>query len=114
MSILEDLQVVLETLDVPIETGVFSDVAPTKFLAIGPMSDSSDLLSDNLPCIDVQEARISIYSKGSYTAFKNQVVQLLLDSSFTITARSYIGFEDDTGYYHYNVDVAKHYEIGGN
>ncbi|HAM1235459.1 TPA: hypothetical protein H9284_003081 [Listeria monocytogenes] len=114
MSILEDLQVVLETLDVPIETGVFSDAAPSKYMVIVPMSDSFDIHSDNLPCIDVQEARISIYSKGSYTALKNQVVQLLLDSSFTITARSYIGFEDDTGYYHYNVDVAKHYEIGGN
>ena len=111
MSILEDLQLALATLNIPIVTGVFSDVAPGKYMVIVPMSDSFDLHSDNLPCIDVQEARISIYSKGSYTALKNQVVQLLLDSSFTITARSYIGFEDDTGYYHYNVDVAKHYEM---
>ena len=110
MSILEDLQVVLETLDVPIETGVFSDTVPGKYMVIVPMSDSFDLHSDNLPCMDVQEARISIYSKGSYTALKNQVVQLLLDSSFTITARSYIGHEDDTGFHHYAIDVAKLYE----
>ena len=114
MSILEDLQLALATLNIPIETGVFSDVAPYQYIVVIPMSDTFDLHSDNLPRIDVQEARISLYTTGSYTALKNQVVQLLLDSSFTITARSYIGFEDDTGYYHYNVDVAKHYEIGGN
>lgn len=111
MSILEDLQVALKTLDVPIETGVFSDVAPSQYIVVVPMSDTFDLHSDNLPRIDVQEARISLYTKGSYTGIKNQIVQLLLTSNFTITARSYIGFEDDTGYYHYNVDVAKHYEM---
>ena len=111
MSILEDLQLALATLNIPIETGVFSDVAPYQYIVVIPMSDTFDLHSDNLPRIDVQEARISLYTTGSYTALKNQVVQLLLASSFTITARSYIGFEDDTGYHHYNVDVAKYYEM---
>lgn len=111
MSILEDLQAVLEILNIPIETGVFSESAPSNYIVIVPMSDTFDLHSDNLPRIDVQEARISLYTKGSYTAIKNQIVQLLLTSNFTITARSYIGFEDDTGYYHYNVDVAKYYEM---
>lgn len=111
MSILEDLQLALATLNIPIETGVFSDVAPYQYIVVIPMSDTFDLHSDNLPRIDVQEARISLYTTGSYTALKNQILQLLLTSNFTITARSYIGFEDDTGYYHYNVDVAKHYEM---
>ena len=111
MSILEDLQLALATLNIPIETGVFSDVAPYQYIVVIPMSDTFDLHSDNLPRIDVQEARISLYTTGSYTALKNQILQLLLTSNFTITARSYIGFEDETGYYHYNVDVAKHYEM---
>ena len=29
--------------------------------------------------------------------------------SFTITDRRYIGHEDDTGYHHYAIDVAKYY-----
>ena len=111
MSILDDLQLALATLNIPIETGVFSDVAPYQYIVVIPMSDTFDLHSDNLPRIDVQEARISLYTTGSYTALKNQILQLLLTSNFTITARSYIGFEDETGYYHYNVDVAKHYEM---
>lgn len=111
MSILADLHLALESLDVPIETGVFSDTAPGKYMVLVAMSDTFDLHSDNQPGVDVQEARISIYSKASYTTLKKQVVQLLLMSGFTITARSYIGFEDDTGYHHYNVDVAKHYEM---
>ncbi len=42
---------------------------------------------------------------------KNAIVRALLSNDFTITARSYIGFETDTGYHHYNVDVAKNYEM---
>jgi hypothetical protein len=68
MSILEDLQLVLETLNIPIETGVFSESAPSNYIVIVPMSDTFDLHSDNMPRIDVQEARISLYTKGSYTA----------------------------------------------
>ena len=29
----------------------------------------------------------------------------------TITDRRYIGHEDDTGYHHYAIDVAHHYEL---
>ena len=43
MSILADLQVALESLDVPIETGVFSDVAPYQYIVVIPMSDTFDL-----------------------------------------------------------------------
>lgn len=111
MSILSEIQTALEPLAIPIETAVFSDAAPARYIVVVPLSDTFDLHADNAPGVDVQEARLSLYSQGSYTAAKNAVVRALLAADFTITARQYIGFETETGYHHYNVDVAKHYEM---
>ena len=41
---------------------------------------------------------------------KKQLSKALLSADFTITDRRYIGHEDDTGYHHYAIDVAKTYE----
>ena len=111
MSILEELQITLDSLSVPIETGVFSEKAPDEYLVLVPLTDSFALHGDNAPLVDVQEVRISIYTKGSYTKLKNAVVRKLLNADFTITARQYIGYETETGYHHYNVDTAKYYEF---
>ena len=111
MSILSELHEILEPLKIPIETGVFSDTAPEQYIVVVPLSNSFDLHADNAPEIDIQEARLSLYSQGNYTKAKNAVVRALLRADFTITARQYIGFETETGYHHYNVDVAKHYEM---
>lgn len=111
MSILSDLQTALTPLNIPIETGIFTGEAPAQYIVVVPMSDTFDLHADNQPGVDVQEARLSLYTQGSYTEAKNSVVQALLQADFTITARQYIGYETDTGYHHYNVDVAKHYEM---
>lgn len=92
MSILEDLTALLPVLDVPMETGVFSNMAPDQYLVIVPLSDSFDLHADNEPGIDIQEARLSLYSKGSYTAVKNRLVRLLVQNGYTITDRQYLGF----------------------
>lgn len=45
---------------------------------------------------------------------KNNIIRALLAAGLTVTARSYIGFEEDTGYHHYNVDVANFYEMEEN
>lgn len=111
MSLLSDIQTALAKLGIPIETGVFTDTAPDKYIVVIPMSDSFDLHADNAPTVDIQEARISLYAKGSYTKEKNAVVKTLLANDFTITDRRYIGYETETGYYHYSVDVAKYYEM---
>ena len=111
MSVLSDINVTLEPLGIPLETGVFKDEAPDKYIVVVPMADSFELHADNTPGYDVQEARISMYAKGSYTKDKNAIVRALLGADFTITDRRYIGYETETGYFHYNVDVAKHYEM---
>ena len=76
-----------------------------------PLSDTFDLFGDNTPEIDVQEVRLSLFTKGSYTEVKNALVRLLLAADMTITARRYIGHEGDTGYHNYAIDVAKLYQL---
>ena len=41
---------------------------------------------------------------------KNRLVRLLVQSGYTITDRQYLGFEPESGYHHYTVDVAQYYE----
>lgn len=58
-----------------------------------PLVDTFDLYADNDPGVDVQEVRLSIYTKGNYTALKNRIVRKLLSCGITITGRQYIGYE---------------------
>ena len=110
MSLLSELNVLVSPL-VPLETGVFSEPAPDRYAVITPMVDTFELYTDNKPRHEIQEARISLFDKGSYTALKNQIVRILLEADFIITDRRYVGHEDDTGYHHYVIDVAKNYEL---
>ena len=47
----------------------------------------------------------------NYLQRKRQITSALLGAEFTITDRVYLGYEDDTGYHHYAIDVAKIYEL---
>ncbi|GHU82619.1 hypothetical protein FACS1894196_1230 [Clostridia bacterium] len=111
MSILSEVNGLLSELRIPVETGVFSGVPPDEYCVLTPMADSLTLFCDNLPVVDVSEARISLFSKDNYIRRKTQITAALLAAGFTITERRYVGHEDDTGYYHYAIDVAKHYEM---
>lgn len=111
MSVLADIQTALSGLGIPVEAGVFTDKAPAKYIVAVPLSDTFDLHADNTPGCDVQEARISLYAQGSYTKDKNAIVKALLAAELTITDRRYIGYETETGYHHYAVDVAQYYEM---
>ena len=110
MSILSELNTVLASI-LPVETGVFSGVPPDEYFVLTPMTDEFALFGDNAPLIDTSEVRISLFSKGNYLGWKRQITAALLGAGFTVTDRRYIGHEDDTGYHHYAIDVAKEYEI---
>lgn len=111
MSLLSELKDIATECGLPVETGVFSGAAPEAYLVLTPLNDTFDLFRDNAPGIDVQEVRLSLFTKGSYTEVKNALVRLLLAADMTITDRRYIGHEDDTGYHNYAIDVAKTYEM---
>jgi hypothetical protein len=109
MSILEELSSVVASCGLPVETGVFSGAAPDAYVVITPLADTFGCFADNRPQTEVQEARLSLFVKGSYTKQKNTIVRALLDADFTITDRRFVEREDDTGYFHYAIDVAKTY-----
>lgn len=111
MSILEELNSMLSDFCVPVETGIFSEEAPAEYMVITPLTDVFDLHADDTPGMDVQEVRISLFTKGSYTAIKNRLVRLLVTNGFTVTDRRYVGFDTETGYHNYAVDTAKQYEF---
>ena len=111
MSLLSDLQNLAESCGVSVDTGVLSGKAPDTYLVITPLSDSFELHADNAPGCETQEARLSLFTKGSDTKLKNALVRALLDADFYITDRRYIGFEAKTGYHHYAIDVAQIYEL---
>ena len=111
MSVLAECKTLIEHLSIPVETGVFEGTAPETYVVIVPLTDTFELHADNSPGFDVQEARLSLFSKGNYTKSKNSIVRSLLASDFTITDRRYIERENDTGYHHYAIDVAKIYEL---
>ena len=101
MSLLSELKTVADTCAIPVETGVFSGVPPDLYLVITPMVDTFALHADDSPGYDTQEARLSLFVKGSYTAIKDTLVRALLGADFCITDRRYIAHEDDTGFHHH-------------
>jgi hypothetical protein len=109
MSILLELYTILDKLEAPVETGVFSGKAPDEYIVVTPMVDNFDVYADNQPFYETQEARISLYSKGNYQKCKNQIVKALLDNEITVTDRRYVGYENDTNYHNYAIDVVKEY-----
>ena len=109
MSLLAEVKQVVEQCKIPVETGVFSDAPPDTYAVLTPLADSFDLHADNKPSVDVQEVRLSLFCKENYLKIKNRLVKAILNADITITDRRYIGREDDTGYHHYAIDVAKSY-----
>lgn len=113
MSILTELKAMLEFVNLPVETGFFSGAPPDEYVVLTPLADSFGIFGDNKPLLDICEVRISLFSKNNYMTRKNQLVGLFLQADFLITDRRYLGYEFDTAYHHYVIDVAKEYEMEG-
>ena len=109
MSALAELAALLSVLSIPAETGVFKGKAPDEYVVVTPLTDTYGLCADDCPLYELQEARLSLFSKNNYTQRKNQIVKALLAGDFTITDRTYIDFEED--YHQFEIDVAKTFEI---
>ena len=110
MSMLEELYTLVTSAGLPVETGVFSTVAPDEYVVITPISEHFELFSDNAPGMNIEEARLSLFSKKNYTQKKDLLVRMLLTAGFTASDRRYIGHEADTGYHHYSIDLAQERE----
>ena len=109
MNALKELNTLLDSLNLPVETGVFSNKATDTYIVLTPLIDVFDIYADNRPEVDVQEVRISLFTKHNYLETVYKILFSLFNQDFTITEKRYIEHEDDTGYHHYAIDVAKHY-----
>ena len=107
---LEELNMIVESAGLPVETGVFSATAPDEYVVITPISEHFELFSDNAPGMNIEEARLSLFSKGNYGPQKDLLVRMLLSAGFLVTERRYGGYEQETGYHLYSLDVAHEYE----
>lgn len=110
MSLLKDLNIILDPYDIPVETGIFSDTPPDEYLVITPMSDRLDLFADNEAYMIVSEARLSLFTKKNYSKRKKELTKALQAGEMTISDRQYVSYEHDTKFHHYAIDVMKEYE----
>ena len=111
LNLLSEIKAAVTGCGLSVETGVFSGEPPEEYVVVTPLADTYELHADNLPGYETQEARLSLFSKGNYLKRKRQLSKALLAADFVITDRRYIGHEDDTGYHHYAIDVAKLYGL---
>ncbi len=111
MNSLSELRTTILALGTPVETGVFKGEAPATYVVLVPLVDSFPLNADDYPQTDVQEVRITLFSKNNYVAAKDAIVRALLAADFYITDRRYNGYETETGYFQYTIDVAKQYDL---
>ena len=49
MSMLEELNTIVESAGLPVETGVFSKPPPAEYVVITPISEHFELFADNAP-----------------------------------------------------------------
>lgn len=111
MSLLSELKDIMTGLNIPVETGVFTDKAPDRYIVLTPLSDRYEVFADNAPLEDVQEIRISLFDKGNFLDAKRQIEEALMSAEITITARRYVSHEDSSGYHNYAIDVANYYNV---
>jgi len=78
MMLLEKLISLFSQLDVPIETGIFSGQAPEQYIVLIPVTSTYELYADNLPEQDIEEVRISIYSKTNYLSIKRSLEKIFM------------------------------------
>ncbi|GHU69185.1 hypothetical protein FACS1894184_12740 [Clostridia bacterium] len=109
MSLLEELVTIMNALGIPVETGAFSDVGPDMYVVLTPLADTFELNADDCPGVDVQEVRISLYTKTNPRSTNKRIIRQLLEKDITITARMYIEYETDTQLHHYEMDCVQQY-----
>ena len=109
MNALAELTEIMGRLDIPVETGVFSDAAPALYCVLTPLYEESAVQGDGEELLTRQEVRISLYSQEEYTSAKKKIVAAVKANGFTVTSRFYIGFDDETAYHQFEIDVAKDY-----
>lgn len=107
MSLLSTLKTLItgSPIKIPAETGVFTTTpAPAVFCVLTPLGETLQC-ADDKPVTEVPSVRIDLYDKGNYMATAKTIRKAVVNEGLTITQSRFIEHEDDTGYYHYAIDV---------
>ncbi|MEW6903262.1 hypothetical protein V3M63_06640 [Trueperella pyogenes] len=115
--LLEQAKTICNSLNLPFQTGIYTDAPhPDTFVVATPLADVFDMHADNQPGIEIESARLSLFTKSNYLALRNRLTKALITGGVTVVARRYMGFEDDTGYHHYALDIETHhiFDLEGN
>lgn len=109
-TLLEQLTTLADDLGLAFEVGLYTSTpAPQTYLVATPLADMFEVFADNQPGLEVEEVRLALFTRGNYLDLRNRITRALLDAGLTITGRTYVGFEADTGFHHYAIDVATHH-----
>ena len=106
-GLLENLSHIAKQLGLAYAVSCYTDSpAPDTYLVFTPLTDSLEVFADNTPGIEVEEVRIARFTKTNYLALRDQITKALISARLVITGRRYIGYEADTGFHHYSIDVS--------
>ena len=107
MSLLATLTAICKRLKVPVATVLYIETpAPDTYAVLTPLDEIFRLYRDNRPGVNVEEARLSLFCTSNYRTLAQQITDACIDAGLTVTARTYVGHEDDTGYHHWAIDLA--------
>lgn len=106
-TLLETLTRICGTLSLPVSVGNHAATpAPDTFVVLTPLAETFELFAGDVPGAEVIEVRTSVFTKTDYQPVAQALVTALLEADVTVTARRYVGFEDDTKYHHWAVETA--------
>ena len=106
-GLLENLSHIAKQLGLAYAVSCYTDSpAPNTYLVFTPLTDYFEIFADNTPGVEIEQARISLFTKTNYLALRDQITKALISARLVITGRRYIGYEADTGFHHYSIDVS--------
>ena len=110
-SLLSDLKRLIDGLGIRCETGVLTGKAPDTYTVLTPIQDYYSVEGDDVPLDEVQEVRISLYTKNAWRSLKRSIEKACIAAGLCIVGRRYVEREDDTGFFHYAIDIANCYSL---
>ena len=109
MSALEEITKLFKKLNIPAQTTEFTSRPIDEYAVFTPISDTFDVFSDDMPNVEINSIRVTLFTKGNYILLVKKISAELLGKGFTITDRRFVNREIDTGYNHYAIDCEKFY-----
>lgn len=116
MSLLTELKTLLDNSEIQFSTGYFDTSCKNRlkdsndYIAVIPQ-ETTVIYGDDSPTDEVQNARIVIYTPGSWTELQLKLCRKLIRGGFYVTSMEYGGYDETDHRHAYNIDVAKIYKI---